>query len=637
MVIFNNNNFQDPSVNYLTFDDDFKIDINLNKIKVLLGPNGVGKSTIYRCIEASHPEYEFIDYEDVENSIKAFGNSLIIAAKVAVIEDKSKQLQSIKDSLDTSKIMKDRFGIKSKAACQNISSDLNDYRTDTFKAIDHFQKDRIESLFNIDDGDKIVLANHGKTIIEQANIAIEIDNVKNEYREKYLKIIEQTLENEDTICPICGHDTGESIKVRISSLLAEIDNSTNTIVKQFIEKYPDENPSQLVNKINELRQIIIDNAITTEDLENFIICGGSLEKANEIIQNKIVIQNLRREINELNDEKEQFYNVIKNSERNIREIFENQLKVPGNNITFDDNNHELHIDLERNIDSYSTGEINLITLIVSLLEFMNSDKNTLIIDDPLSSYDLPNQYRIIYEIASIQMRQPSQILILTHNIDCINISNSQNKRLFEYEIIDRINDKLYINKIDNLPDKGFHIDYILNQIDDGYQYKKYLMLLSEKDEWDPNDERHKLFHYDDVFNYTDPTTGANYSNQELVGLIDNIGGNVINNDTIINSANKIMYLAALRVWIEKQLYDHCDNKTELSDKRLLALKIKYSFDEHHWTGTTNVDKSLLMQKKVMLNQNDHSDSQKEPFYYALSISTDNIISDIIDLKSHFEI
>ena len=44
MVIFNNNNFQDPSVNYLTFDDDFKIDINLNKIKVLLGPNGVGKS-----------------------------------------------------------------------------------------------------------------------------------------------------------------------------------------------------------------------------------------------------------------------------------------------------------------------------------------------------------------------------------------------------------------------------------------------------------------------------------------------------------------------------------------------------------------------------------------------------------------
>lgn len=39
----------------------------------------------------------------------------------------------------------------------------------------------------------------------------------------------------------------------------------------------------------------------------------------------------------------------------------------------------------------------------------------------------------------------------------------------------------------------------------------------------------------------------------------------------------------------------------------------------------------------MLNQNDHSDSQKEPFYYALSISTDNIINDIADLKSHFEI
>ena len=37
----------------------------------------------------------------------------------------------------------------------------------------------------------------------------------------------------------------------------------------------------------------------------------------------------------------------------------------------------------------------------------------------------------------------------------------------------------------------------------------------------------------------------------------------------------------------------------------------------------------------MLNQNDHFKSQKEPFYFALSLSTEEIIKEIIDIKEHF--
>ena len=56
----------------------------------------------------------------------------------------------------------------------------------------------------------------------------------------------------------------------------------------------------------------------------------------------------------------------------------------------------------------------------------------------------------------------------------------------------------------------------------------------------------------------------------------------------------------------------------------------------HWTGTEKVTKTYLMSKKVMLNQNDHSKSQKEPFYFALSLSTEEIVKEIIDIKGHFE-
>ncbi len=58
-------------------------------------------------------------------------------------------------------------------------------------------------------------------------------------------------------------------------------------------------------------------------------------------------------------------------------------------------------------------------------------------------------------------------------------------------------------------------------------------------------------------------------------------------------------------------------------------------DNNHWTGKAQIKKDFLMSKKVMLNQNEHAESQKEPFYYALSISTDDILNDILEIKKHF--
>ena len=247
-----------------------------------------------------------------------------------------------------------------------------------------------------------------------------------------------------------------------------------------------------------------------------------------ILDAKNNLPKLEEELKELDNKKIDFYNNIKAVKDRVIGIFKSQLDVSVDNINFNDDKKELEIKLSRPVEKHSTGEINLITFAVSLLEFIGSDKNTLIIDDPLSSYDIPNQYKIIYEITAVN-NDDNRILLFTHNIDCINIANSQNTSSYEYELIDNINGTLYLNKITNsLENSGFSIKHILKYIDNNYQYKGYLKLLSEKDNWEPSLENHKIFHYDS--SYSKCIDGYNYDNNVLVDIIDSIESNTINNN-----------------------------------------------------------------------------------------------------------
>ena len=634
MIIFDNSNFNDDNVEYLNFENNFKIEIS-RKIKAILGPNGIGKTSIYKDIKFRHPEYGYIDYNDIEVSVIANGDNLTIAPNITTIVEKEKEIKMILDSVDTKKTMNEAFGLKSKNKCDAITNNINYYRNDTKKAIEKFNGNKLEILFNLEENQKNIFVTYGKKIIEQTIEETNIEEIKANYQKKYLVMIEKTLDGDETVCPVCGSKCDEPIIDIIKRTMDSIKEITNEIVKDYISNNPDVQPETVINKINNLKDIIFQNDINVEDLEDYIICGGNKEKAEIITKAKSRLDQLFNEIDGLENIKLQFYNNIKSIEDRIREVFENQLEIPKANVEFKDETKELQIKLSRNIEKYSTGEINLITFIVSLLEFISSDKNTLIIDDPLSSYDIPNQYKIIYEITATN-KEDNYILLFTHNIDCLNIANSQNSKSYEYELIDKVNGILYLNKVTNqLEEKGFNINHILKNIDITYPYYGYLGLISEKDTWERTSTKHKLFHYDT--SYSQSIDGINYTNEQLVNLIDNLNmQNVINADYLVNSANKIMYLAALRVWIEKKFVENTDDLNGLQRKEELSNKIIFMFDENHWTGTAKVTKSYLMSKKVMLNQNDHAQSQKEPFYYALSLSLENIIKEIIDIKNHFE-
>lgn len=634
--MFDSSNFNDEDVKYLSFSDDFNISLT-NKIKIILGPNGIGKTSIYKNIKRRFYNDSFIDYGDVEQSVIARKDEIIIGPSILLIEQYQNEKSNLINMIDVKSNLK-KFNITNKATSDKISNKLDSFRKNPKEAIKKFSGNNIESIFNMNEDYRDFFKNNAKQLIEVKELKTDIDTIKDNYKRHFLEEIDRFLEDNEYICPVCGHKSKQTIKSIIEEKLSNIKEIEEEVVKSYQQLHPDLNANEILKNIKELQKIVIDHNITIEDLEDYLLCGGDKEKARFILESKEKIKSIDDAINELEQRKDIFYQNLKKYKGTLLSTFRLQFDVYSDNITFDDENKLIQIKLPRKIEEYSTGEINLMTFIICILEFISSDKPNLIIDDPLSSYDLPNQYRIMYEIVAAKSGSKN-ILIFTHNIDTINIANSQYSGIFEYEILDKINHKLYLNKINiNTSQNILSIKELLKHIPSTYPHTKYIDLLLKKETWDESNpdeyENHLIFHYDEPF--SKEIKGVNYSNDYIADLIDNFDNNTLQNLSYTeNIANKIIYTASLRIWIEKQFYNNSPEDTGLQRKQF-GPKIKYIFSNDRWHGSPNVTKEYLMSKKVMLNQHIHTNSQIEPFYYALNLSLDDIMTEIIDIKGHFK-
>lgn len=627
--IFDSHNFGE--IDYLNFDSDFEIKVG-DKIKIILGPNGTGKSSLYKNIKQRYHDYAFIDYEDVEESVIGKKDNIVIGASIVELTKKVSDKQSLLDSIDIKGNLKS-VGITSAKTAKVISNNLDAIRNKAENAIQQFNDEKLACIFQMSVDNQEFFRTNAKKFIEAEEIRTQIEELKDNYRKKFLEEINNFLESTDYLCPVCGHVSDEPIKAIINRKLSEIVEIEDEIVKNYQDSHSDLKPEEILENVNSIKDIIIENNITIENVENYCLCGGNSDKARLIMESKQILMDINTRIGELEVEKEQFYNNLKLHKENVISTFKLQFSVEETDISFDDTEKIIKIKLPRNVDTYSTGEINLMTFIICILEFVSSDKTILVIDDPLSSYDIPNQYRIIYEIASAKKTDKS-ILIFTHNVDTINIANSQYNGAFEYEVIEKRKNTLFINPIDFTTSANvLTFDELMKNIDPGYLHFNYLKLLSDKDSWSENADEHLIFHYDGSFSKT--IDGICYTNDYLVDLIDNFNVDTFQNESYLNNtANKIIYNAAIRAWIEKQFWDNLNGDTGLVGKQF-GDKVKYVFNGNRWNGSPNITKEYLMSKKVMLNQQVHSKSQKMPFYYSLNLTFDDISKEILDIKGHF--
>lgn len=623
--MFNKDDF--CNINYIEFDDDFNIELN-QKSKIIFGYNGIGKSSIYKYLKNKYNEYDYLDYEDTKESFLKNKKEVVIGARIQTITKLKNEIEQLKQNNDIEGILK-KYDYNSQAKAKKVSNELaNIQKTKGIEQIT-LEKTKLDYVSNIlyEEIKKDFFDNY-KAIKEIANIKDEMELLKNVYMDQAYQALINSIDDHETTCPACNTKGIHNLK-EIFNQKKKIYEECN---KSLFGNFKFSNNIEKEKQIEKLIKLAKD--FDGKEIAELIICDVNNERRSNIIENLKQIEEKNKEIEKMQEKLQKYYTNIKKEEKDIKLYFENRFDIE--KLEFDDNENKIIVTFKRNVDTYSEGEIHLIILLFKLYEFKINDSDILIIDDPLTSYDLINQYKTLFEIVNTASAE-KKILIFTHNIEMINIINSQDSGTFRYQYIEKYLNKLYLKNIDmNATGSILSLNNLLD-----LDSEKYLKLLIEREK-EENDEYHKVFHYDNSYILQDSEFNG-LTNEYFVNLIENFSPDDINNMTFSqNTFNKIIYMCAIRVWIEKKFYEAIkeDKETlrkitgkQFSEKvNVLLPRNSNSLLIHEYP---NVTRTFLMSKKVMLNQNEHYQSQIIPFNYALNISLDELVNEINEIKERF--
>lgn len=623
--MFNKDDFQ--NIDYIKFDDSFNIELDRNS-KIIFGYNGIGKSSIYKYLKNKYQEYDYLDYEDTKDSFLKNKKEVVIGARIQTITKLKNEIEQLKQNNDVEGILK-KYDYNSQPKSKKVSNELaNIQKLKEIKEVT-LEKNKLEYASNIlyEEIKKDFFDNY-KAINEIANLKEEIEALKNVYMDQAYQALINSIDDHETTCPACNTKGIHNLKDIFNQKKKIYEESNKSLFGNFKFRNNIDKEKQIENLIGLAKDF------DEKEIAELIIFDVDDNRRSNIIENLKQIGEKNKEIEKLQGRLQEYYNNIKKEEKDIKLYFENRFDIE--ELKFDDNKNKIIVKFKRNVDTYSEGEVHLIILLFKLYEFKINDSNTLIIDDPLTSYDLINQYKTLFEIVNTASTE-KKILIFTHNIEMINIINSQDSGTFRYQYIEKYLEKLYLKNIDiNATGSILSLSNLLN-----LDNEKYLRLLIEREK-EENDEYHKVFHYDNSYILQDNDFNG-LTNEYFVNLIDNFNPNDIKNMTFSqNTFNKIIYMCAIRVWIEKKFYEAIKDDEEIFKKitgkqfsEKVNVLLPRNSDSLLINQYPNLTRTFLMSKKVMLNQNEHYQSQIIPFNYALNISLDELIHEIKEIKERF--
>lgn len=621
---------EDFKENWLNYSNDFRIP---NKSSIYLGPNGIGKTTTYKVIKENHPLLGFFSYDDCKERILKEKNKLKISIRTTDIEELEMEKQNLIESLALKTNAFKNHDITSATKASEYSDYCKEAYNENEKGLLGFESTNLDVLleYKSEVKKKFILQN-AKDLCDLKLQGNELNEIRDKYILDAIELLEKAMDSKDTICPVCGYNHEESILSIYQTRKKLFESSLNKLIDKYriITKKTKED---VYNDILEMMNFAYDNNIDDIVSTNYILIGNNKDNIAKLINIKKKIEEINERIKNLEVERENFFNNLYSNWDKIKPILVKAFKEDKITININAVEKTIVLNLKREAKTYSTGELNYIVFLLNILEFEYSNKNTIIIDDPLSSFDIKKQYEIAFDIISRLINNKKTVLIFTHNINLVNIINSQYPSLFEYKAIDMIDNVLNVYDID-LPKKEsiLNIENLLTKVSKTNKFKKWLDLLIKKDSWETDCEYHQVFHYDE--SYICPLNGC--SNDELVKMIDDFNGNFQGSTFEELSLEKIVYLTALRVWIEKQMKDNY--KGSFGGINQLFPKINYYFNHKDmWITDLNIEREDLIRKKVLLNQNDHYKSQIIPFHYALSISCDDVTTELLELKEILKI
>lgn len=456
----------------------------------------------------------------------------------------------------------------------------------------------------------------------------------------------------DDGCPMCGRkddkvfDDIKTTKAKIQSWKFSIFEGINCL-RGIV------GGDNVLNAIDGIVKAV--NSLSDNQVRTLLITGGDKNAEATLDSNIKTHKELETKINKLITQRDKIYEDVKKAapfiEKNIAYL------PDAVSVKCDDKEKTIKFTTSRVLNSFSDGERHQIYSEIRELAVLGSDKEILLVDDPLTELDEANQYRIVFRFLDMASNFNKKVIIFTCNPSFINIAIQQRKNVFKNYYLDSKHDgesvSLSLLKLDLGPenDEPYLSLKRLYDICDQSKEKQILGLICERakldienNHEDPRwDDISKLLHYDKKYTLIP----ENISNDELASKVETF----TDFPDFVSFAEltlaKIVYLASIRVFIEKKLYlydqerkaksyslciDSNDRKT--ADK---IIKVDKQKDFLVKLFYKNWNKKSLMCMKTMLNDTDHPFSQIHPMTYAMSISLDDLKKEILTVIDIFKI
>lgn len=610
--------------------DDFSVPDD-GRSKVVFGYNGIGKTTIFRFIKEFKNDNRivFLDYIDERDTFIKKKKKLTVSANVNRIDELNKEIQDIKSAMSVKETVKVNFGISNATLASSFGEKMIEAQKDSFLNFT-LSREEIESPINLLNEVPAKFIVNNKDILQGARaLNDEIKDYDSSFIYRALIPLSEIVKSEDIVCPICGSNK-EDIYEHINQKLALLSNVTSELVQNLKSSNIQVSETNISNMID-----IISTLNDNDKISDWMICNGDIDRYDMLVLNRVELTRKETELSALQTQRDTLYMLLKANELAIKDEISRYFGISERSIRFSDTKKTLAISLEREVKTYSTGEMNFFAFMIKIYEFIGSDKEILILDDPVSSLDIINHYKIAYKLVKTASTGKN-VIVLTHSVELLNTINSQFANDFDYYYIDETTTSLIIQDISGVP-TGNNV-LTLNRLL-SIDHLEIIKALIEKENSDNSNDIHKLFHYAGSFLH--PNFNL-FSNDFFVYYIENYE-DVQNSDFLSNSYNKIITIAALRVWAEKQLRDLVlNNPTLLSNldgKYTITQKINYLFPQNGHDKTTkpqNFTREKILSKKVMLNQGIHYQSQVMPFAYAINISLNDLSKEVVEIKELFE-
>lgn len=621
---------------------DFALD--LSESSIVWAANGVGKTSIYRYLrDEDGGELAFVDCEDYRNNILKQKRKIQFGADIAPLKKAQDDLSSLIGEFDIDGALKS-FNLTTAAAIKNALPTKGGCKKNKEDTVLSFSAEKVKEISQAASTEDLrFLIKHVAEIRNASEIKDDIEQIKNSSLESIMRDIERILTDEDNTCPICGSKV-DGIKAEISKRRKQLNVKKTPLVEEYLREHPDLSLNSAVEKVDLLIDGFGDaDKVTDDHVLSAIISLGSKESLEGLQAKQAKVKELKESIAGLEAERDKFFSLLLGRKDQIKDFFEIKYSVNPDKVVFDPDAGAVEISLPRDVATFSTGEIDLMVLTIGINAYLASDAASLIIDDPISSFDISNQYVVMFDLVRVAIEEKRPVVIFTHNMNCVNIADSQSPKAFKYFYLEKSQRGLELLALGLArPSNGRRIspesiveNAMASANEDIGERIVYLKALVNRS---LNEDLSKLFHYDGPYeiHYEERIL----SNSYLVDLID---GCLYSENAGLSFAerciNKMLCFAGCRVWVEKQIYLGVpeEKKTELEGLQL-GEKIDAVFPRNvdsAWAGSGSVNRPYLYSKKTMINQQLHLDAQGMPFEFAINLSEQDICSEIDDIVGHF--